>query len=179
MSDFPALIHFYEGWADAHQVSEDGFPTFKTTVMIQIERPPLLKLNREANREDFAIYRDEYDAFKKTIRARDPNVAEKGYPLVYWPALSPADVETFAARGVYTVEALAARADDSTLPGDLLTLALRAEQMLGMQQTFGKHEALLREREAELAEMVGQVKEMRTTISAQNALIETLKMRVA
>lgn len=179
MSDFPALVHFYEGWADANEISSDGMPIYKNVTMIQIEKPPLLKLNREANREDFATHRDEYEAFKKTIKARESNVAETGYPLVYWPVLSPADIEMFSARGIYTVEALAALAGDRTMPPNLAELALRAERLMDMQQNFGKYEAMLQERDGQLAAVAEQLKEARATISAQNAMIDTLKMRVA
>jgi len=179
MSDAPALIHFYEGWADSNVLSDDGFPVYKNVTMIQIEKPPLLKLNREANRDDFLTHRDEYEAFKATIKARDANVIESGYPLVYWPVLSPADIEMFAARGVYTVEALAALAGDRSMPPALAELALRAERLMDMQKQFGKYEAMLSERDAQLAEVIEQLKEARGTIAAQNTMIDTLKMRVA
>jgi hypothetical protein len=48
-----------------------------------------------------------------------------------------------------------------------------------MQQNFGKFEALLAERDGQLVELKAQVIEMRNTISAQNSMIDTLKMRVA
>ena len=179
MSDFPALVHFYEGWADHHEVSTDGFPVYQNTVMIQIERPPLLKLNREANRDDFANYPDEYAAFKTINRGRDGSVSEQGYPLVMWPVLTPADIQIFAARGIYTVEELAKLAGRRDMPPDLTALALRAERMMDMQQNFGKYDIMLAERDAQLKEVVEQLKEARATISAQNAMIDTLKMRVA
>jgi hypothetical protein len=179
MSDFPALVHFYEGWADHHEVSSDGFPVFQNTVMIQIERPPLLKLNREANRDDFLTYPEEYEAFKTIHRGREAGVSEQGYPLVMWPVLTPADIQIFAARGIYTVEALAKLAGRRDMPPALSELALRAERMMDMQQNFGKYDIMLAERDAQLKEVVEQLKEARSTISAQNAMIDTLKMRVA
>lgn len=179
MSDFPALIHFYQGWADSLSTSPDGLPHFVNTTMIQIERPPLLKLNREANRDDFQNYPEEYEAFQRTLRARNEAIAEDGYPLVMWPVLSPADVETFAARQIYTVEDLAKLAGRRDLPGNLAELALRAERLMDMQKNFGKYEALLQERDAQLEEAKAQMADARATISAQNAMIDTLKMRVA
>jgi len=179
MSDFPALVHFYEGWADHHEVSSDGFPVYQNTVMIQIERPPLLKLNREAHSDDYANYPDEYAAFKIINKGRNTEVAEQGYPLVMWPVLTPADVQIFAARGIYTVEALAKLAGRRDMPGNLQELALRAERMMDMQQNFGKYDIMLAERDAQLKEVDEQLKETRATISAQNNMIETLKMRVA
>jgi hypothetical protein len=180
MSDFPALIHFYQGWAlDPGKVSGDGLPIYVDTVMIQIEKPPLLKLNRAATKEDFTTYVDEYEVFKNQLKARGAVVADDGYPLVMWPVLSPADVETFAARKIYTVEQLAALAGNRNLPGNLAELALRAERLMDMQKNFGKYEALLTESNAQLSEATAQLNEARMTISAQNSLIDTLKMKVA
>jgi hypothetical protein len=179
MSDFPALIHFYQGWADSMTTSPDGLPLFIDTTMIQIEKPPLLKLNRAATRDDFANYPAEYEAFKNTLKARDATVGDNGYPLVMWPVLSPAEVETFAARGIYTVEELAKLAGRRDLPGNLAELALRAERLMDMQKNFGKYETMVQERDAQLAEVNAQLIEMRQTISAQNSMIDTLKMRVA
>ena len=50
--------------------------------------------------------------------------------------------------------------------------------MMDMQKQFGKYEALLADREAQLAEATAQLSEMRQQLAAQNAIIETLKMRV-
>ena len=179
MSDFPALIHFYQGWADSMATSPDGLPMYVDTTMIQIEKPPLLKLNRLATHEDFSNYPAEYDAFKHTLKARDADISDKGYPLVMWPVLTPAEVETFTARGIYTVEELAKLAGRRDLPGNLAELALRAERLMDMQKNFGKYETMIQERDAQLAEMSAQLTEMRQTISAQNSMIDTLKLRVA
>jgi hypothetical protein len=179
MSDGPALVHFYEGWDDEHATSEDGLPVFRTRVMIQIERPPTLNLHRVAAPQEFLDYPDEYDVFKREIKGRDPAIADIGYPLVMWPALSPPQAQTFAARGIYTVEELARLAGQRDLPGDLAELALRAERLMDMQKNFGKYESMLRDRDAQLVELTEQVKELRQTVSAQNSMIDTLKMRVA
>jgi hypothetical protein len=179
MSDHQALVHFYQGWATTHETSADGLPVYRDVVMIQIERPPTLKLNREAEPQEFVDYPDEYDAFKKEIRARDPGVSEIGYPLVMWPALTPASVQMFAVRGIYTVEELAKLAGRRDLPGNLAELALRAERLVDMQKNFGKYEALLKDRDMRLEEVEAQLDDMRRTISAQNSMIDTLKMRVA
>jgi len=50
---------------------------------------------------------------------------------------------------------------------------------MDMQKNFGKYETMVQERDAQLAEVNAQLIEMRQTISAQNAMIDTLKMRVA
>ena len=179
MSDHPALIHFYQGWADTQQISSDGMPIYVDTVMIQIERPPLLKLERPASPDDYRDHPEEYDAFKRVLAAKEASVSEQGYPLVYWPALSAAEVQMFAARGIVTVEQLAKLAGNRDLPGNLAEQAIRAERLMDMQKNFGKYEAMLTERDAQLAEMQEQLRDARQTISAQNSMIDTLKMRVA
>jgi len=179
MSDHPALVHFHLGWSDTHETSADGLPVFRNVTMIQIERPPTLHLIREATPQEFHDYPEEYDAFKREVKGRDPVVSEMGYPLVMWPALTPADVRTFVSRGIYTVEELAKLAGRRDLPGNLAELALRAERLMDMQKQFGKYETMLSERDAQLAEVQEQLKDMRQTISAQNSMIDTLKMRVA
>lgn len=179
MSDGPALVHFYQGWEDAHELSPDGLPVFRSTTMIQIERPPTLNLHRPASPQEFADYPDEYEVFQNEIRGRDPTVAEIGYPVVMWPALAPHQVQMLTARGIHTVEALAKLAGRRDLPGGLAEVALRAERLMDMQKQFGKYEALLTERDAQLAELNEQVKDYKQTISAQNSMIDSLKMRVA
>jgi hypothetical protein len=136
-------------------------------------------LNRVAGHEDFANNPEEYEAFKKEMKAKDVAVSESGYPLFYWPALSAAEVQTFASRGIYTVEELAKLAGRRDMPGNLAALALRAERLMDMQKQFGKYEAMLTERDAQLEEVQAQLSAMRQTISAQNSMIDTLKMRVA
>ena len=179
MSDGPALVHFYLGWDDLAETSEDGLPVFKKVTMIQIERPPTPNLHRVASPQEFVDYPDEYAVFKNEIKGRDPAIAEIGYPLVMWPALAPHEVATFTARGIFTVEELAKLAGRRDMPANLADLALRAERMMDMQKNFGKYEAMLRQRDAELAEANEQLKDMRGTISAQNSMLDALRMRVA
>lgn len=178
MSDHPALITFYQGWADTHEISPDGMPLFVDTVMIRIERPPLLSLQRPAIKQDFTDHPEEYEAYKMIAKA-GRNTGETGYPLVYWPAATAAEIQMLAVRKIDTVEELAEQAGNRDLPGQLADLALRAERMLDMQKNFGKYEAMLNERDGEIAELTGQVLDLRQSLSAANSLIETLKLRVA
>jgi hypothetical protein len=171
-------VTFYEGWADTGKLSPDGFPAFADTVMIRIERPPLLLIERVATPQEFRDYPEEYAAFQAVQKAKR-NTGDDGYPLVYWPAASAAEVKMLAARNIQTVEALAKLAGDRDLPGQLADLALRAERMLDMQKNFGKYEALLKERDGEIEVLTGQVKELQISLSAANALVDTLKLRAA
>jgi hypothetical protein len=178
MSDHAALVTFYQGWSDSHVVSTDGFPTYADTVMVRIERPPLLHLERPATRDDFRDHPEEYAAFQAIEKAKR-NTGTEGYPLVYWPAASMAEVKMLAVRNISTVEELAKLAGNRDLPGQLADLALRAERMLDMQKNFGKYEALLQERDGQLEVLNGQVSELKVSLSAANALIETMKINRA
>ena len=178
MSDHPALITFSEGWALSPEPSPDGLPIYNEAVIIHIERPPLLSLQRAATKQDFADHPAEYEAFQ-AVRAAKRNVGDDGYPLVYWPAVSAADVQMLAVRNIVTVEQLAKLANNRDLPGQLADLALRAERMIDMQKTFGRHEALLAESNAERDEMIAQNKDLKQSLSAAQALIDTLKLKVA
>lgn len=178
MSDHAALVTFTEGWADTGKLSPDGFPHYADTVLITIERPPLLHLKRPAMPEEFRAYPEEYAAFQAVQKAKR-NTGDDGYPLVYWPAATAAEIQMLAARNIQTVEALAKLAGDRDLPGQLADLALRAERMLDMQKNFGKYEALLKERDGEIEVLKGQVQELQISLSSANALVETLKLRAA
>jgi hypothetical protein len=178
MSDHPALITFSEGWALSAESSPDGMPIYNEAVIIHIERPPLLSLQRAATKEDFADHPAEYEAFQAVRKARR-NVGDDGYPLVYWPAVSAAELQMLAVRNIVTVEQLANLANNRELPGQLADLALRAERMLDMQKNFGSFEKLLAESNAERDEMISQNKELKSSLSAAQALVETLKLKVA
>jgi 3-methyladenine DNA glycosylase Tag len=51
--------------------------------------------------------------------------------------------------------------------------------MLDMQKNFGSFEKLLAESNAERDEMISQNKELKSSLSAAQALVETLKLKVA
>jgi hypothetical protein len=178
MSDAPALITFFQGWGDSREVSKDGFPAFVDTVKIRIERPPTLLIERVACNDDFKDHPEEYAAFQSIMKAKR-NTGTEGYPLVYWPAATMAEVQMLAVRNIQTVEELAKLAGNRDLPGQLADLALRAERMLDMQANFGKYEALLKERDGEIEVLSAQVQELKVSLSAANSLIDTLKLRAA
>jgi hypothetical protein len=177
MSDYPALITFFRGWADTGQLTMDGFPSFVDTVKVRIERPPLLSHERPAIDQDFRDHPDEYAAYKSIEKARK-DTGENGYPLVYWPAATEAEIRMLAARNITTVEGLAKLAGNRDLPGQLADLALRAERMIDLQKDFGKYEALIKERDGEIEELTAQVKELKVSLSAANSIVEKLKQRV-
>jgi hypothetical protein len=155
-------------------VGDDGLPLYKEVLTIFIERPPTLKLDRPAEENDLIEFADEYAAFQKRHAAKKQ---ADGYPLALWPAASRADVANCATRDIYTVQQLAALKGDKYPPA-IKELAERARHMVKLQGQTGKFEAIISGLEAERDQLAEQLKEAHATLSAQNSMINTLKMRV-
>jgi hypothetical protein len=173
-TDVRALGRFAMGYQQ-DGVGDDGLPLYRETLMINIERPPTLKLERVAEEGDLIEFADEYAAFQKQQQTRKH---ADGYPLALWPVASRADVENCAARDIYTVQQLAALKGDKYPPA-VKELAERARHMVKLQQQTGKYEAIINGLEAERDQLMEQLKEAHASLSAQSSMINALKMRVA
>ena len=84
MSDTPTLVRFYSGWIRDGN-GPDGLPLFRETVRVQMDRPPYLRIEREAEEEDFIDHPGPHELYKKTCEARKTIV---GYPLASTPSSS-------------------------------------------------------------------------------------------
>lgn len=170
-----ALVSFFESWAQ-NGVGEDGLPLFEQRIMIRKAKPPLLMVEEPATEDDQEYFADAWRHFQKTAKIR--NVAVTGYPLVFWPVVSPADLQSLAVRDIVTVEQLAEEADKkaSKLPPPLHELAKRAKQLVAMQGKVGKFEAIIHELTAQRDTLSGELKEANDAISALN---HALKARAA
>lgn len=181
MSDRPLWVLFKNGWVE-DGVDVDGLPRCRQTIEILLERPPLLSILREATEEDFENYPEAFKNFTKSNAAAKPSDASlEGYPLAYWPVVNPAELEMCAARDIFTVQQLAPLAKRSTdkVPAHIIELAKRAAKMLELHGKIGKFEAMIGELTSERDLLNEELKEARLTISTQNSIIATLKMRVA
>ena len=182
MSDTPTLVMFESGYAEGG-MGEDGLPIYHETVMIQLDRPPLLSLRRVATEQDFEDYPEPFKLYTKSQAAKKSTDASiDGYPLVLWPVPSPSELKMCLDRDVTTVQQLAALVkgrDHSRLPPQILELAKRAAKMVELTAKVGKFEKIIAGLTDERDALVEQVKECQATISAQNSLIETLKQRAA
>jgi hypothetical protein len=182
MSDTPTLVRFFSGW-ERDGNGPDGMPCFRETTRVQMDRPPYLSIEREAEEVDFIDHPAPYELYKKTCAARKQIV---GYPLVLWPACPPHVFQMCAVRDIHTVEQLAQlvsskrRAETvKTVPPDVVEIADRAVKMVELHGKAGQYEEIVSDLESQLAAMKEQFQEMLGTISAQKALIETLKMKAA
>ncbi|MER8619172.1 hypothetical protein NKG99_20430 [Mesorhizobium sp. M1409] len=180
MSDTPTLARFFTGWAE-DGVSKDGLPHYRETVKIKLSRPPYLQLEREATEADFEDYEGPYKLFLKEQQAKRKTPASEGFPLALWPVISAAELAMLAARDVYTVEQLAKLSGrgNETMPGELRALAERAKKMIDMSKDIGRHEIIIREKDSQIEVLKEQVKELGSTIKAQDGIINSLRQKVA
>jgi len=182
MSDTPTLVRFSSGW-ERDGNGPDGLPLYRETVRVRMDRPPFLSLEREAEEADITDHPGPYELYQKTCEARKAIV---GYPLAMWPVCLPHIFQMCAARDIHTVEQLAQlvskkkRAEAAkTMPPEILEVADRAVHMVELHAKAGQYEELVNTMQSQLDAMKEQYAEAISTISAQKALIDTLRLKAA
>jgi hypothetical protein len=174
MSDAPTLARFYSSWKLAGTGS-DGMPQYYETIMIRLDRPPYLSVQREAEPQDYEDHHMAFEMFQKEQKGRKTSLAE-GYPLALWPACTESLFKMLADREIYTVEQLA-KAPRKDMPAEIKELSERAASLVKLQTGAGKYEELLRERDGKIKALEESLEEAAKTIMGQKSLIETLKMK--
>jgi len=174
MDEVDALVSFYESWR-ANGVGDDGLPLYEQVVMIRMAKPPLLMVEEPATEDHEEQFADAWRMFQKSRKVRDLTV--KGYPLAFWPIVSPADLQTLVVRDIVTVEQLAELADKKTtkLPPSMIELAKRAKSLIAMQGKVGKFEAVIYELTQQRDQLQAELKEANQTISLQNTMISQMR----
>jgi hypothetical protein len=172
--EIDALVSFFESWVQ-NGIGDDGLPLYETRVMIRKAKPPLLMIEEEATEDDQEYFEGAWRMFQKSRKVRDVSV--QGYPLAFWPVISVADLQSLAVRDIVTVEQLALEADkkNSKLPPPLHELAKRAKQLVAMQGSVGKFEAIIHELTAQRDTLQAELKEANATISAQSAAMRSAR----
>jgi hypothetical protein len=182
MNDTPTLVRFLESYAE-DGVDEGGMPVYRESIGIILSRPPLLQIEREATEQDFDDYPVQFQMFNKQHAARKAVETAKadGYPLMIWTAISPSELKMCLDRDITTVQELSkfAKSTGSGVPAQIVEVAKRAQKMVELQSKIGKHAEVITELTNERDALMEQLKEANATISAQNTLINTLKLRVA
>ena len=176
MEESQALVRFVPGWAE-DGISEDGMPRFIETVRVVKAIPPFTEVQREATDQDFAENPGPYELYLKENAARLQQPRAEGFPLALWPVITPSQFKMLAARDITTIEQLAKLAGRTDMPGEFKELADRAKQMIALSANIGKFEAMILDLTRQRDALGEQVTELRATISAQNSLINTLKMQ--
>lgn len=170
--EITAHVEFSEGYREMGK-GEDGMPIFEPVTYVQLDIPPYTSIKREATEEDIAASPDAYRRYEATRTAR---TVKKGFPLTMWPAVSPAMFQTLSARGLSTIEELAALTGRGT-PPDVLELVARAKQMMTLQKQTGQYESVITQLRAEVEALSEQLKEAHAQLSAQNAMIEQMRTK--
>lgn len=183
MNDTPTLVRFIESFAE-DGVDDGGMPVYRESIGIILDRPPLLRIEREATEQDFDDYPMQFQLFNKERAARKAveNAKPDGYPLMIWTAISPSELKMCIDRDITTVQELsklAKQGGSSSIPPQIVEVAKRAQKMVELQSKIGKHAEVITELTSERDALMEQLKEANATISAQNTLINTLKLRVA
>jgi len=181
MNDTPTLARFHMGYVE-DGLGRDGLPLYREQLLITLDRPPLLRIERVAEEDDKEDYAGPYSVFLKEQAALQ-TTHEDGYPLVMWPVITTSMFKMLAARGITTVEQLAKLAGrggkDDTMPAEIREVAQRAVKLIAMQKDVGKFEAIIREKDGEIEVLKEQVDEAVKTITAQKAVIDRLRIGTA
>jgi hypothetical protein len=169
-----ALVRFVRGW-EQNGTSKDGMPSYRETIHIIKEVPPLTRIKDPATEEDFEQFPEAYKRFQREDKSRAAVVSSDGYPLALWPAIDQSLLQMCSARDIYTVEQLAKLAKRKDLPGELAEVADRAAQMIEHQKNIGKFEAIVRQKDGEISALLEQVRELRNTVAGRDAMIQSLR----
>ena len=164
-----AFVTFFESW-EQEGIGKDGLPLFREVVMIRKAKPPLLQIDAVATEEDFEQFPEPHKQFEKKRQAR---AQVEGYPLVLWPAVSPAELQMLAIRGIVTVEqlaALASRKADDVLP-QIKELAIRAKRLVELQGKVGKYELIVTDLTQQRDALAEQLREANNTIAGLNSVM--------
>jgi hypothetical protein len=180
MSDQAAFARFQDGWEQDGVDEKTGMPRFRPQLYIRFTRPPYQDNKREATDDDIDAHPEEYKLYLKLKGGREIDKIE-GFPLALWPALAPSEFDQLVAHGILTVEQLAKMADRKTskVPEAFMALAARAKRMVEMQKDTGRYEAVIEQLRQERDQLKEQVTELGGALSAANAQINALTMRMA
>ena len=177
MNDTPTLVRFKAGW-ERDGTGDDGLPLYRQNIIVRMDRPPTLSVERVAEEDDFINHPTQFQLFQKEQAARKQSYSE-GYPLSLWPAVNEAEFQMLVDRDVTTVEQLAKMTRTPNLPPELKELAGRAAKLMDLQKGAAKFEHLLRERDGRIEVLTEQVNDAMQTINAQRTMIDQLKLKGA
>jgi hypothetical protein len=171
-----AFVKFYDGFVQ-EGVSKDGMPIYKSTPMIVMSKPPYMQTEpTPATAADFENFPDPYKLYTNTAKVKK---TATGYPLAMWMGIDAAEFEMCAARGITTVEQLAAIGKKADQPPQIVELVGRAKRLVELQKNVGQFEAMIRDLEGRVETLTAELNEARAVNAANMTLIDQLKMRVA
>lgn len=175
-NEIDAFVKFYDGFVQ-DGIGKDGMPIYKAAPMIVMSKPPYLQTEpAPATEADFENFPAPYKLYTNTKATKK---TATGYPLAMWVGIDVAEFEMCAARGITTVEQLAALGKKGDQPPQIVELVNRAKRMIELQKNIGQFEAVIRDLEGKVAALTGTLEEAKATIAAQSTMIDQLKLRAA
>jgi hypothetical protein len=159
------LVRFYFRAVESG-TDESGIPVYSDVPFVQITMDSSTTVDRRAKDNDFERFPDQYAFFLKTEEHYEP--IENKVPLEMWPVCKPADVKSLAARGIRTVEDLAAASADKVkmMPPSVAVLVKSAKNYLSMAGGATKLTKKMDDLEAQNAELREEVSLLRMQLKA-------------
>jgi hypothetical protein len=125
------MVRFYYAPVNTG-IDENGVPVYTDKVHVTINVDSTNTVERPARDTDIERFPDQYEHFMKASAAYEP--IEGKVPLEMWPMCRPADIQNLKARGIRTVEDLAAAKADllKKMPPAVVSLVESAKNYLAM-----------------------------------------------
>lgn len=154
------FVRFYYAPVEAG-TDQNGVPVYEDAVHVIINVDATNTVDRKARESDFERFPDQYDYLKKSSVGYEP--IEGQVPLEMWPMCKPADIANLKARGIRSVEDLAAVKPDllKKMPPSVASLVESAKNYMTMAGSVNKKSELadrLIEENKALREEVGLLK---------------------
>lgn len=162
---------FMDAVQDQDATKREGRPMFveKEFILIQAPGNLLTNINRPVRFEDKQRFPRQYAAWKA---GQDQDTSAAGTPLSMWPLVNKAQVEELKYFKVFTVEQLAAVADqDMQKFMGMTNLKQKAKDWLGKAESNKELNALRDENE----EMKLEIEELRSAIKDISAQVKAQK----
>lgn len=132
------MVRFYYAPVKSGE-DETGVPVYYDKVFVTINVDSTNTVERPARESDFERFPEQYDYFLKTSVGYEP--IEGKVPLEMWPMCGPADVANLKARGIRTVEDLAAASSDlvKRMPPSVAALVGSAKNYMAIAGKVNKN----------------------------------------
>ena len=151
--------------------SDDGLPFYEDQVYIKITRDATHSVERKANEDDYERFEELH---KKFLKATSGHKTVEGYPLHLWSVLTPAQIQNFNARDIYTVQELADLSETKLkkMPREVSTLR---DQAVLFVELAGAGEGLTKKAKAlkaENTELLDQVNTLKARVTSLEGMLQ-------
>jgi hypothetical protein len=135
------MVRFYYAPVNTGN-DENGVPVYTDKVHVTINVDSTNTVERPARESDIERFPDQYAYFMKSSVGYEP--IEGKVPLEMWPMCRPSDIQNLKARGIRTVEDLAAAKPDlvKRMPPAVVSLVESAKNYMAMAGSVNKKSEL-------------------------------------